>query len=324
MKKNKHISILTLSLLFLPIAITSCRPNETNEVVYKQLAMKEGDAILLEDMERDLGITHTETIQYIPQDSSKISFVGERVFAIDGGATTINVVDNGVLLCYITATITPLQEITDVESINHGSMGGILIDAAVGRFLVKDNNYQMSFYTSTSSKSQIQCSIEHGDILEYQYDSVSNSQLLIAKGVGDTVLRFYDKDAILVYQEVIHVRIGYEGADEFEFALSTPDYWGGLGYNDGMYVQDSTRITFSEGSALLVGEDFTADFEELTFNYSYNEQFSTSDMAYFDITNFAGTTAFSLDHFAIFGAGDQLLLYTSNILYDLYLPRSNS
>ena len=97
MKKNKHISILTLSLLFLPIAITSCRPNETNEVVYKQLAMKEGDAILLEDMERDLGITHTETIQYIPQDSSKISFVGERVFAIDGGATTINVVDNGVL-----------------------------------------------------------------------------------------------------------------------------------------------------------------------------------------------------------------------------------
>lgn len=216
------------------------------------------------------------------------------------------------------------KAITDVESINHGSMGGILIDAAVGRFLVKDNNYQMSFYTSTSSKSQIQCSIEHGDILEYQYDSVSNSQLLIAKGVGDTVLRFYDKDAILVYQEVIHVRIGYEGADEFEFALSTPDYWGGLGYNDGMYVQDSTRITFSEGSALLVGEDFTADFEELTFNYSYNEQLSTSDMAYFDITNFAGTTAFSLDHFAMFGAGDQLLLYTSNILYDLYLPRSNS
>ena len=40
MKKNKHISILTLSLLFLPIAITSCRPNETNEVLYKQLAMK--------------------------------------------------------------------------------------------------------------------------------------------------------------------------------------------------------------------------------------------------------------------------------------------
>ena len=328
MTKNK-LSLLAFSLITgtLIIPTVSCREGGNITVIEKNYALPQYGSITLSQLASDLDIVINENDILTSSDTRIASVVGNKIFASRVGTSEIEIQNEfGNTTTRITFNVTELKEYdpNEVSYINRGSAGGILIDLGVNRHLSEGLEYQFNFYTNSTSASEIQVTIDDNSILEYRFDYNNGNQYFVCKGVGRTRVQMFDKDANLVYRNLVTIVAPYETPEELEFCLSQYDYWGGLGYSDGTLVKDSTRANFYSGSGTMVGTDSGVDFGTISFNYNYVPEESNDDIAYFDLTNVVGATSFNLDYFTLFTSGDQVLFYTTNGLFDIYVPKMNS
>lgn len=333
MKKIRLLTLMLIASSFTGLVSscgTSISPDAPiEEPVKHEIKLTKDDAITLNEVLPSTFKLDENT--KVASSNSKIArVIGQKVFAIKEGKTTITVANEDSNYEF-DVEVTSYETYEDVEVFTrYSSYGGYLIDAVVGSAFIKGRSYDFLFSptNATNGDKDFSVVISDPDIIEFNDNDGLYS--FTCKKVGNAVMKFINADGFTNAVFVIKVRAGYENKDEYVFALQKYDYWGGYGFFDGYYQQDSTKITFVDDSTgIFAGKDGAASFEPISFNYSVMEEEDTDAFSVLlKVTNFQNPQqTFDLTYIRFFKAGDQLMTYAgegeSTRLNELYYPKMN-
>lgn len=311
------VSSLTLGI------VTSCDNKQTGDEAYN---IKVNDAINIDELAEKNDIVIDDNTIYTSSETSIADIVGSKIFAIKEGETNIEFFMDGQRTPY---AVLPLEVVgyetyEDISPLSKGcSIGGVLIDIDTGIDCQKGSDYTFTFSISDSLSQNFQVVLSDEDVVSYE--KTNEGHVLHANNVGNSKIEIINSEnGVTLYRNVVKVVHGYHSAEEYTFALTKYDYWLGAGGFDG--VSGSTNFTFlRNGSGVMAGSDVGQAFEDITFNFVFDDTFKDKDLVKFDLTNVVSSTDFNIDYILLFKSGSVFNLYNSSgFIYEFYFPMMNS
>ena len=201
------------------------------------------------------------------------------------------------------------SEIVELECdpISDGTLGGILIDVSVNRFLSNDCEYLASFKCNAVDSTMTFKSSRPESVTIEQSSSSAESFLIVTHSPGDSILQIYDYQEILVYRNVIRVRQSYSPEDIKQVVYDYDIY-------KGAKMAGNHRLVFNNvepfTGQLSGGDDFESGLN-ITFKATYSEFLTSWDMYLYtlEVTENESNSSTILSSICISRTGDQVILY---------------
>ena len=168
----------------------------------------------------------------------------------------------------------PTIDFDPKDFVSHGSSSGYLIDISADSLLSENNSYLCSFNPSTSSSGKIKITSSREESVTCETKDNGPEFTLFTHAVGDSILKIYDVDDILVYRYIVRVRKAFTQAEIVKECFNNDVYRGVkiLGNHRMTFLNDATVPT-----AQVKGSD---DFEEnldLSFTCTYSQYIQEMD-----------------------------------------------
>ena len=179
-----------------------------------------------------------------------------------------------------TTSEAPLVELETEEIIEGGSYGGYFIEINSERLLAENSTYHCTFEASTANK-QIRVESSRPESITVELGDNPNRDIIInTHTAGDSIVKIYDADEMLVYRKVIRVRKAY-AKEEIENELFDNDVYLGM-----KFLGDH-RITFTELDPIIGVFSGSDDFEKnmrIKFEMEYVSYLDDRDVFQYDLT----------------------------------------
>lgn len=164
----------------------------------------------------------------------------------------------------------PLVELETEEIIEGGSYGGYFIEINTERLLSENSVYNCTFEASNPKKN-IRVESTRPESVTVELGKNQNRDIILkTHAAGDSIIKIYDADEMLVYRKVVRVRKSYT-QNEIEDVLFENDLY------LGMTFMGNHRITFTETNPLVGIFSGFDDFEK-----NMRIKFETNFVAYLE------------------------------------------
>ena len=149
----------------------------------------------------------------------------------------------------------PLVELETEEIVEGGSNGGYFIEINTERLLAENSSYHCTFEASNPKKN-IRVESTRPESITVELGSNPNRDIILkTHAAGDSIIKIYDADEMLVFRKVVRVRNAYS-QEEIEDVLYDNDLYLGM-----KFLGDH-RITFTETDPLVGIFSGSDDFEK--------------------------------------------------------------
>ena len=149
----------------------------------------------------------------------------------------------------------PLVELETEEIIEGGSYGGYFIEINTERLLSENSSYNCTFEASNPNKA-IRVESTRPESITVEFGNNPNRDIILkTHHAGDSIIKIYDADEMLVYRKVVRVRKAH-AQEEMEDLLFDNDLYLGM-----KFLGDH-RITFTETNPLVGIFSGSDDFEQ--------------------------------------------------------------
>lgn len=205
------------------------------------------------------------------------------------------------------------------------SISGALLDIDIGRWLCQGLTYSCTVSTDLTDQN-ITFSSSNTDVLEVTLVENSINQLTLnAVQVGDSILRVFNAEGVLVYRNIVRVRPKKTVDEMFDYLVEV-DHFQAYGFNG------DASITFTEVvengdskqiNGIYAGYDGSTYLGSITFEAEYAGTSSTgdSDEYCFNVLTWENTASdMILKTFNIDFTGCLLHPMTPNTVIDIFFP----
>ena len=149
----------------------------------------------------------------------------------------------------------PLVELETEEIVEGGSYGGYFIEINTERLLSENSSYHCTFEASNPKKN-IRVESTRPESITVEFGTNPNRDIILkTHAAGDSIIKIYDADEMLVFRKVVRVRKAYS-QEEMEDVLFDNDLYLGLQF------YGDHRITFTETQPLVGILSGSDDFEK--------------------------------------------------------------
>ena len=152
------------------------------------------------------------------------------------------------------STNIPLVELEEDEICEGGSYGGYFIEINVNRLLANDETYHCSFESSNPNKAITVVSTRPESVTIHYGTNPNRDIILKTHAPGDSIIKIYDADDMLVYRKVVRVRQAYTSEDIGDAIFENDSYLG-------MKFMGDHRMTFIENGPIVGIFSGSDDFE---------------------------------------------------------------
>lgn len=195
----------------------------------------------------------------------------------------------------------------ECDPISNGSIGGILIDVAVNRFLANDSEYVATFKCNAIDPTMTFKSSRPDSVTIEKSTASAESFIIVTHNPGDSILQIYDYQEILVYRNVIRVRQSYSPEDIKQVIYDYDIY-------KGTKMAGNHRMVFNSADPFVGQLSGSDDFESglnITFTATYSEYLVSWDMYLYtlEVTENETNSSTILSSMCVSRTGDQIILY---------------
>lgn len=333
MRISKLGLLFSLSMSALLIA---CDSGEIVGPVEKKLSysMLRNDAVSLRTIVSSFESNVGEDVTFSgsTSDYSIAAVVDGKVFANNSGVTTLTISGSDNSSYTVSLNVDSYKTYDDVEFTTNGcSYGGYLVDFAVNPYAVKGTDYQINISISDQANQNFYVVSTNPEVANYVFKGETSSDdahYISALSVGATKITIYNQENNAILCEfALNVIAGYETPNEYTYALTKADNWEGVGFFSSFYT-DKTYLTFlPNGTGIFSGADNGVEFQDITFDYTFDETYIEEGRVGFDLTNVLnnGDVSFNIGYVCLFKTGNEVMLYsTSGNLMEMYWANYNS
>ena len=176
----------------------------------------------------------------------------------------------------------PSSGSNDIPTINfdskdyvcRGSASGYLIDIGANSLLSENNSYTCSFAPSTSTDGVIRFSSSREASVTISQKQGQDEFTISTHAIGDSIIKIYDSNDILVYRNIVRVRKAFTTAEIINECYNNDVY-------KGVKVLGNHRMTFLDNetvpTAQLRGNDDYETNIDLSFSCTYNRYIQEID-----------------------------------------------
>ncbi len=149
----------------------------------------------------------------------------------------------------------PLVELETEEIVEGGSYGGYFIEINTERLLSENSSYHCTFEATTANKQIRVESTRHESVTVEFGENPNRDIILKTHAAGDSIIKIYDADDMLVYRKVVRVRKAFT-KETIEDEIFDNDLY------LGMKFLGNHRISFVETQPLVGIFSGSDDFEK--------------------------------------------------------------
>lgn len=177
------------------------------------------------------------------------------------------------------------EEVTELvtlttDYVKDGNGGGYMIELDFGRTFAENSSFDCTFNVKNADKTlRITSSREESLTIE-QTSLAKNAFTLKTHKPGDSIIKIYDIDGVLVYRNVVKVRKAYDEVGVIEAMYNNDIY-------EGLKALGNYRLTINSKDSLqgtLRGSDDVESDLQITFSGVYTTYVSEWDMYRYELT----------------------------------------
>ena len=162
----------------------------------------------------------------------------------------------------------PTIDFDESDYVSHGTAGGYLIDIGANSLLSENNDYLCTFVPSTSTDGYIRLVSTREESVTLTLKGEGQAEFTInAHEPGDSIIKIYDSNDILVYRNIVRIRKAYSETEIINACYENDVF-------KGLKMLGNHRMTFLDNATVATAQLKGNDDYEKNINISFSCTYS--------------------------------------------------